>query len=117
MGTDPEGDLPLAFMWNFGGGAPSSTQKDPGAVPFNTAGTFTVTFTVTDRLGLVDPTPDTRIITVNTRPSDDGGGSGGGCTISSGAVFDPILVGLVGLAAVLVSKSTVAYYIRYFRHL
>jgi hypothetical protein len=34
-------------------------------VAFATPGTFTVTFTVTDGLGLADPTPDSRVVTVN----------------------------------------------------
>jgi PKD repeat protein len=62
-GTDPDGNTPLTYSWNFGGGAPNSTQQNPGAVTFNTAGTFTVTFTVTDSLGL-SSTPVTRTITV-----------------------------------------------------
>src|SRR5690606_37569191 len=37
---------------------------DPGSVQFNSPGTFTVTFRVTDSLGLADPTPPTRTITV-----------------------------------------------------
>lgn len=93
-GTDPDGHLPLTFVWDFGGGAPNSTQEDPGAVPFNTPGTFTVTFTVTDSLGLADPTPDTRTVTVTALRR---GGGGGGCTVSPGASFDPILVGIMGL--------------------
>jgi PKD repeat protein len=64
-GTDPDGHLPLSFLWNFGGGAPNRTVEDPGAVTFSTPGTFTVTFTVTDSLGLADPTPDSRVVTVN----------------------------------------------------
>src|SRR3990172_5722120 len=65
-GTDPEGNLPLTFQWNFGtgSGVPNSPAEDPGAVTFNTPGTYTVTFTVTDSLGLADPTPDSRVITV-----------------------------------------------------
>ena len=63
-GSDPDNNLPLAFAWNFGGGATNSTVEDPGAVVFANAGTFTVSFTVTDGLGLADPTPDTRVITV-----------------------------------------------------
>lgn len=52
-------------MWNFGGsGIPNSTVEDPGLKQFNTVGTFTVSFTVTDALGLADPTPATRIVTV-----------------------------------------------------
>ncbi len=62
-GTDPDNNLPLTYGWNFGGGAPDSTQQNPGAVTFDTAGTFTVTFTVTDSLGLAS-TPVTRVITV-----------------------------------------------------
>src|SRR6185369_14134501 len=64
-GSDPDNNLPLTFAWNFGGGATNSTVEDPGAVTFATAGTYTVTFTVTDAKGLADPTPATRTITVN----------------------------------------------------
>jgi PKD repeat protein len=62
-GADPDNNLPLTYSWNFGGGAPNSTQQNPGAVTFNTAGTFTVSFTVTDSLGLAS-TPVTRVVTV-----------------------------------------------------
>jgi len=65
-GTDPDGDLPLSFLWQFGTGSgiPESDLEDPGLLYFNTQGTFTVTFTVTDALGLSDATPATRVITV-----------------------------------------------------
>jgi PKD repeat protein len=62
-GTDPNNNLPLTYNWNFGGGAANSTAQNPGAVTFNTAGTFTVSFTATDSLGLAS-TPVTRIVTV-----------------------------------------------------
>jgi PKD domain-containing protein/carbohydrate binding protein with CBM4/9 domain len=93
-GSDPNNNLPLTFLWNFGGGATNSTVEDPGAVVFNTAGTYTVTFTVTDGLGLPDPTPATRVVTVNapgtctnlvTNPSFEAGitgWKGNGGTIS-----------------------------------
>ncbi len=68
-GTDPDGDLALSYQWNFGGGAPNSSLKDPGAVTFSTPGVYTVTFTVTDSLGLAGPTPATRTITVNPAPA------------------------------------------------
>jgi PKD repeat protein len=68
-GTDPEGNLPLRFLWNFGGGAANQTVEDPGDVIFNTRGTYTVTFTVTDSLGAADPTPASRVITVNAPPN------------------------------------------------
>jgi PKD repeat protein len=63
-GSDPDNNLPLTFAWNFGGGATNSTVEDPGAVVFNTPGTYTVTFTVKDALTLADPTPATRTVTV-----------------------------------------------------
>ncbi|OGS81703.1 MAG: hypothetical protein A2061_08415 [Gallionellales bacterium GWA2_59_43] len=64
-GTDPDGNTPLTYSWDFGGGATNSTQQNPGAVTFNTVGTFTVSFTVTDSLGLVS-TAVTRMITVTS---------------------------------------------------
>jgi hypothetical protein len=84
-GTDPDGNFPLTYRWDFGGAAPPSIQKDPGKVIFDKTGVFTVTFVVTDSKGVADPTPDSRTITVN-EPSDDGGSGGGGggiCFIST----------------------------------
>ena len=65
-GTDPDNDLPLTYLWQFGSGSgiPDSTVEDPGVVQFNNSGTFMVTFTVTDFQGLSDPTPATVNITV-----------------------------------------------------
>jgi len=69
---DPDGDLPLAYWWTQTGG-PSVTLSDPIAVmPTFTApgdpAVLTFTLTVTDSLGLADPTPDEVVITVNNQP-------------------------------------------------
>ena len=61
--TDPNGDA-VTVLWSFGDGG-TSTLLAPGAHVFATAGTYTVSLTATDALGLVDPTPATRTITVN----------------------------------------------------
>ena len=64
--TDPDGDE-MTYLWDFGDGM-SSTSLSPGDHTYSDSGTYTVTFTVTDARGAVDPTPATRTITV------DGGG-------------------------------------------
>lgn len=70
-GTDPDGNTPLVYAWNFGSsGISGSSLKEPGLIQFNEAGTFTVTLTVTDSLGLSDPTPATRVITVQNNYSE-----------------------------------------------
>ena len=64
-GIDPDNNNPLTYRWTFGDPAiPNATVKDPGLVIFNNVGTYTVTFTVTDALGKIDPTPATRTVTV-----------------------------------------------------
>ncbi len=63
IGSDPDGNTPLSYSWNFGGGATNSTLQNP-RVRFNTNGTFTVRFTVRDARGLADPTPATLTVTV-----------------------------------------------------
>ena len=64
---DPDGD-DMTYLWNFGDGI-TTTALVPGNHTYTDSGTYTVTFTVTDSNGAADPTPDTRIITV------EGGGS------------------------------------------
>jgi hypothetical protein len=94
--SDPDTNLSLTFLWNFGGNASPSTatQQNPAGVVFNTPGTFTVSFACTDALGTTDPSPATvRVIVtaVNTTPSagsgggGGGSGGGGGCTLIPGA--------------------------------
>ncbi len=64
--SDPDNNTPFTYRWNFGGGASNRTTQDPGNVRFDNPGTYDVTFTVTDSLGLADPTPATVRITVET---------------------------------------------------
>jgi glucose/arabinose dehydrogenase len=74
-GTDPDGDLPLTYSWDFGDPTilPSSA-RDPGSVVFSQAGTFDVLFAVTDSAGATDPTPASVRIVVEaaTGPPPDG---------------------------------------------
>lgn len=66
-GTDPDNNTPLTYLWNFGSsGIANSTAQNPGALTFNTLGTFAVTLTVTDSKGLADPTPATLTVTVTS---------------------------------------------------
>jgi len=54
--VDPDGD-PVSWVWTFDGGAPDSTQKNPGSITFVSAGVYDVCLTVTDLPGLADPAP------------------------------------------------------------
>ncbi len=63
---DPDGNA-LRYRWNFGSGIPDSTAKNPGKVHFDVPGTYHVTFTVTDSLGLADPQPASLLIMVLSR--------------------------------------------------
>lgn len=63
-GTSPSGTI-ASYNWVFPGGSPSSSSsQNPGAVTFANPGTYIASLTVTDNLGLTDPSPATRIITV-----------------------------------------------------
>jgi hypothetical protein len=67
-GTDPDGTV-TAYSWTFPGGSPStSALANPGNIIYSSAGTFTATLTVTDNVGLTDPNPPTRTVTVNPAP-------------------------------------------------
>jgi hypothetical protein len=67
-GSDPDGTV-SSFYWSFTGGSPSTSNlANPGAVVYSTAGTYTTTLTVTDNLGVTDPHPPSRTITVNALP-------------------------------------------------
>ena len=57
---------PFTYYWNFGGAAPNSTIQNPGPIRFDIPGTFFIQLTVTDNLGIPDPTPAVRTITVGS---------------------------------------------------
>lgn len=60
--TDPDGNA-VTVLWAFGDGG-TSTLLAPGNHVYSAAGTYTARFTATDSLGLADPNPPTRTITV-----------------------------------------------------
>ena len=54
-----------AYNWNIEGGVPSTSNlANPGSVTYSTPGVFSATFTVTDALGITDPKPPIRTVTV-----------------------------------------------------
>ena len=62
-GSDSDGTI-TAYSWTFPGGNPSSSSvANPGNVTYSTAGTYTVSFTVTDSGGAKSQ-PATRTVTV-----------------------------------------------------
>ena len=63
-GSDPNGVI-SKYAWIFPGGSPTtSTAQNPGAVTFPAAGTYAVSLTAIDTLGVNDPSPPVRTITV-----------------------------------------------------
>jgi PKD repeat protein len=49
--SDPEGDTPLTYLWNFGDGATATTATPTTDHTYASAGNYTVTLTVRDSLG------------------------------------------------------------------
>jgi hypothetical protein len=96
-GNDSDGTI-SAYSWSFPGGNPSSSNlANPGNVTYTTPGTYVTTFTVTDNVGLTDPNPPTRTITVQpdfslsaspaSRTVVQGGGTTYTATVTPGAGF------------------------------
>jgi hypothetical protein len=71
--SDPDGNLPLTYRWTQTGGTLVSLLGAESVAPSFTApaasGLLTFTLTVTDSLGLADPSPDTVVITVTDETS------------------------------------------------
>ena len=63
--SDPNGN-PVTYRWSFGygSGIPDASAKNPGTVRFDVPGTYQVTFTAIDSLGLADPQPASLLVKV-----------------------------------------------------
>ena len=66
-GSDPDANLPLTYLWDFGSGVTSSLQNP--SVTFRAKGSVVVRLTVRDAKGLADPTPAQ--ITIQVVEGDD----------------------------------------------
>jgi hypothetical protein len=53
------------YFWSFGGATADAFTQIPGAVLFNTPGTYNVMLNVRNPAGLIDPTPAIQTIVVN----------------------------------------------------
>ena len=63
-GSDPDGNLPLGYTWDFDGAAANSSRQNPDLVNFPVPGTYVVKLTVTDSNGLPDSSPATVVVKV-----------------------------------------------------
>ena len=66
--SDPDGNLPLTYYWTQTGGQVVTLSNPEAIAPTFTAPpdpvVLTFTLTVTDSLGLADPTPDEVVVTI-----------------------------------------------------
>jgi hypothetical protein len=109
-GSDPDGTI-SAYSWSFPGGNPgTSNLANPGSVTYSTPGTYVTTFTVTDNVGLTDPNPPARTITVQpdfalsaspaSRTVAQGGGTSYTATVNASTGFSgSIALSVSGLPA------------------
>lgn len=68
VGTDPGGNTPLSFFWDFNGATTNSNIQNPGNVRFTKPGVYYVRLTVSNSLGIPDQTPSERVISVQNPP-------------------------------------------------
>lgn len=96
--SDPDGD-DVTVLWDFGDGS-TSTMLVPANRTYSDPGVYTVTLTATDDQGLADPTPASRIVTVEAggnaapngtigEPSTDVTIAAGELVFFSGSASDP----------------------------
>lgn len=64
LGSANGGNTPYTYIWDFAGAAPTSSDENAGSIQFNTAGMYSVTFTVQDTNGNISSV--SRIITVTS---------------------------------------------------
>jgi Domain of unknown function (DUF1929)/Glyoxal oxidase N-terminus/PKD domain len=103
-GTDPDGTI-SAYAWSFPGGNPNSSNlANPGSVTYANPGTYVTTFTVTDNVGLTDPAPPTRTITVqpdfsiSASPASQTVVQGAGTSFTATVTASTGFAGTVGLS-------------------
>ena len=74
-GSDPDGYLPLTYLWHFstGSGISDKTTQSTGPLLFNSVGTYIATLTVTNSKGIAATTPPTVTITVRQTPIPQAG--------------------------------------------
>jgi hypothetical protein len=85
--SDPDGTV-AKYWWFFPDGSPNaSTNVSPGKIVFPSTGTYVASLTTVDNVGLNDPSPPLRMVTVQPdRLSATINGPAAGATVSGAAV-------------------------------
>lgn len=66
--VDLDNNGPYSFRWTFDGLRGDSIAQSPGDLTFDSLGSYSIQFFVTDGYGVEDPEPATLLVNVTTRP-------------------------------------------------